>query len=299
MTDEQRKDLVGKFFACPECGLSRRIRPLGVPTHSANTEYLALTDVVPGWDQLQIGVIPRQKRRKPTGIVLAVAILACGFTVYFTVDLNGTKADKRKVEAANVPPKNVESNPPVKLPDVKLLPRQPAEIVVAPANPNPPAEKRQENVVEKPAEKPLLRRVVDAVTEPAKPPIVQPPRGAKPLLVDSETDSDVLKGVRQLLRENLPTGQWEEVAWWPARHIEAGGIRQLMARMKLRTRNKFGALEVMDLLFVADLQNGTIRVATSGGRDNDFAVSGHNAFDRGLTKIFTVQDIASGPPTLN
>ena len=293
MTDEQRKELVGKFFACPECGLSRRIRPLGVPTLSTNTESAAPTDLTRGWVRLPIGVLPRRKHWKLTGIVLAVAILVCGFTMYLTVNLKATKTDMRRVEAANVPPQNVQPNLPVKLPDVKLLPRQPAEIVEAPANPNPPrAEKRQENVIEKPAEKPLLRRVVDAVTEPARPPIVQPPRGAKPLLVDSETDSDVLKGVRQLLRENLPTGQWEEVAWWPARHIEAGGIRQLMARMKLRTRNKFGALEVMDLLFVADFQNGTIRVATSGGRDNDFAVSGHNAFDRGLTKIFTVQDIA-------
>ena len=138
MTDEQRKELVGKFFACPECGLSRRIRPLGVPTLSTNTESAAPTDLTRGWVRLPIGVLPRRKHWKLTGIVLAVAILVCGFTMYLTVNLKATKTDMRRVEAANVPPQNVQPNLPVKLPDVKLLPRQPAEIVEAPANPNPP-----------------------------------------------------------------------------------------------------------------------------------------------------------------
>ena len=38
LTDEQENELAGKFFACSECGLTRRIRPLDLPTLSVDTE---------------------------------------------------------------------------------------------------------------------------------------------------------------------------------------------------------------------------------------------------------------------
>lgn len=143
------------------------------------------------------------------------------------------------------------------------------------------------------AQRSILPNAFVWLTEPAMPPIAEPPAGKKPLLADPATDCKALSAVRALLRRNLPTGKWKELLWWPTRTIvilTLGGQQpdgvdrraKIMARMKFRTQNQSGAMEVYDFLFV--VENDGVRVATD---DVDFAHSilGKKMFDLGMKQI--------------
>jgi hypothetical protein len=56
--------------------------------------------------------------------------------------------------------------------------------------------------------------------------------------------------VRQTLRENAPSGEWDEIQWWD--EIDHQGHR--IVRLKYRTKNPFGGDSVLDEVF--ELQRG-------------------------------------------
>lgn len=60
------------------------------------------------------------------------------------------------------------------------------------------------------------------------------------------------KAVRQYLKENLPTGKWEEIKWWgPQTLIVDGGQKgPLAVRLKFRAANELGGMSVYDDVFV-------------------------------------------------
>lgn len=77
-----------------------------------------------------------------------------------------------------------------------------------------------------------------------------------------------LREVRSLLEKNLPTGQWEEIQWWPLRLCPAPNEDRSydtwqghrICRLKFRALNEQGVMEVMDQVFVIeDSQIRTIR----------------------------------------
>lgn len=266
LSDDQRRQLAGKFFACPECGVTKRIPPATDDGGKLNGDFLSHVHQRHQHPQLW----------KPS--VLVVAFITSGLVMYLVASLAfGKRAPSEEIAANHA----AQGELPAEVAPKPVLPEPKQE-------PEPKPERKPE-----PPQRSIVRQVVDAVTEPAKPPIVSPPRGSAPDLAKADIDNGMLKEVRQLLRNNLPTGQWDELAWWPSRYLEAGGHRRLMARMKIRTTNRLGALDVMDLLFLVDAEKSEIRIAVSGGVDDDFAVGGRDAFDRGITRIFTTQDAAA------
>ncbi len=86
---------------------------------------------------------------------------------------------------------------------------------------------------------------------------------ASALVPAVSTDPD-LALVRNLLKENLPTGKWEEIRWWPKRYYDPKPPRQSVigwggkhiCRLKFRTGNEAGGMEVIDQVFGID--NGKI-----------------------------------------
>lgn len=63
-------------------------------------------------------------------------------------------------------------------------------------------------------------------------------------------ESPEQKAIRAYLKENLPTGKWEEVRWWPATALKSPDWKGWVAvRLKYRTANKFGATELYDDVF--------------------------------------------------
>lgn len=67
----------------------------------------------------------------------------------------------------------------------------------------------------------------------------------KPKDVAGAVDPD-LELVRAWLKENLDDPHWEEVRWWHAREVRKSKI----GRLKYRTKNKNGATQLYDRLFV-------------------------------------------------
>ncbi len=65
-------------------------------------------------------------------------------------------------------------------------------------------------------------------------------------------ESPEQKQVRAYLKENLPTGKFEEVRWWPVKQlIVNGGEKGPNAiRLKFRSTNEQGAMSVYDDVFV-------------------------------------------------
>jgi len=68
------------------------------------------------------------------------------------------------------------------------------------------------------------------------------------------TDPDLAK-VRALLKENLPTGKFEEIQWWPTRTVPKNvgywsGHR--VCKLKFRTQNSAGGMEVVEQVFTVD-----------------------------------------------
>lgn len=63
-------------------------------------------------------------------------------------------------------------------------------------------------------------------------------------------ESPEQKQVRSYLKENLPTGKWEEVRWWPVvRLIDNGKPSNAAIRLKYRTENQFGGTSLRDDVF--------------------------------------------------
>lgn len=58
------------------------------------------------------------------------------------------------------------------------------------------------------------------------------------------------KAVRAYLKDNLPSGKFEEIRWWPVtRLIDDGKPSNPVIRLKYRTANTIGAQEVYDEVF--------------------------------------------------
>jgi len=63
-------------------------------------------------------------------------------------------------------------------------------------------------------------------------------------------ESPEQKAVRAYLKENLPTGKWEEVRWYPVvRLIDNGKPSSPAIRLKYRTENQFGGTSLRDDVF--------------------------------------------------
>jgi hypothetical protein len=60
------------------------------------------------------------------------------------------------------------------------------------------------------------------------------------------------KAVRAYLRENLPTGKFEEVKWWPVKQLLVNGGEKgpNAIRLKFRAANEQGGMSVYDDVFV-------------------------------------------------
>lgn len=69
---------------------------------------------------------------------------------------------------------------------------------------------------------------------------------------DKPKESPEQKAVRAYLKENLPTGKWEEIKWWGVKTlIVNGGERGPNAvRLKFRAENQVGGMSVYDDVFV-------------------------------------------------
>lgn len=68
---------------------------------------------------------------------------------------------------------------------------------------------------------------------------------------DKPKESPEQKAVRAYLKENLPTGKWEEIKWWPtlpgtAIASDWGGT---VTRLKYRAANQFGGMAVYDHVY--------------------------------------------------
>ena len=85
-------------------------------------------------------------------------------------------------------------------------------------------------------------------------------------VASSVTDPD-LAAVRQYLRENTPTGKWEEIRWWPARKVGGGSkywSEHRICRLKFRTENPFGGRAVMDQVFIFNPDDNHVSLAHDG-----------------------------------
>lgn len=60
------------------------------------------------------------------------------------------------------------------------------------------------------------------------------------------------KAVRAYLKDNLPTGKWEEIKWWPTTQLIVNGGEKgpLAVRLKFRAENNVGGMSVYDDVFV-------------------------------------------------
>lgn len=80
----------------------------------------------------------------------------------------------------------------------------------------------------------------------------QEQKGAKP----RETAEQKL--VREYLKENLPTGKWEEIKWWGPKQIRNGDEEgPLAVRLKFRAANEMGNMTVYDDVFI--FQKGNVK----------------------------------------
>jgi hypothetical protein len=70
----------------------------------------------------------------------------------------------------------------------------------------------------------------------------------------SEPDHEIRERVRAWLRENLDSGEWEEVRWWGSKRIEPGYVpgQELYdcLRIKLRTKSPSGGTVLRDFFFL-------------------------------------------------
>lgn len=77
------------------------------------------------------------------------------------------------------------------------------------------------------------------------------------------SDAD-LSAVREWLRENTDSGEWEEVRWWPARQVEIHNGRDYgtrrVARIKYRTSGLGGGSVLIDRYF--EMKDGRVIAAS-------------------------------------
>lgn len=66
--------------------------------------------------------------------------------------------------------------------------------------------------------------------------------------------------VRRHLRDNTPTGEWEEIEWYPVIPIDSVSA----IRLKYRTQNPFGGQSVVDEVFVLN-RDGSIQYTEANG----------------------------------
>ncbi len=69
---------------------------------------------------------------------------------------------------------------------------------------------------------------------------------------DKPKESPEQKAVRAYLKENLPTGKWEEIKWWSVLPGTAISKSQkgTVIRLKYRAENQFGGQSVYDHVYV-------------------------------------------------
>lgn len=92
-----------------------------------------------------------------------------------------------------------------------------------------------------------------------KPPVVNPGQPeqvgkdlVKQVLPKAEPDHEEREKVRTWLKENTPTGEWEEVRWWRANDVIYPGGRNpdRGIRLKYRTANELGGMSLEDEIFL-------------------------------------------------
>lgn len=73
----------------------------------------------------------------------------------------------------------------------------------------------------------------------------------KQVIPRNDPDHAEREKVRAWLRENTPTGEWEEIRWWDAVDVPRGqGKIHRMVRVKYRTENESGGMSVKDDFFI-------------------------------------------------
>lgn len=89
-------------------------------------------------------------------------------------------------------------------------------------------------------------------------------------------ESPEQKAVRAYLKENLPTGKWEEIRWWPTLPgtAVAPDWTGKVIRLKYRAENRFGGMSVYDHVYTFSNQGKmTVHNESSplqGNRDRIF-----------------------------
>jgi predicted RNA-binding Zn-ribbon protein involved in translation (DUF1610 family) len=279
LSESERRRLAGKYFACPECGVARRLRP----SVAATTNDVSFP---PADDRVQLN--PRSSFRQRLSEILAkrgrwtisiFAVVACIAVVLFATQ-------GRPIVVGQTERGGHEENARAEKPDDHALPK---EAEPAANQGQPPKDAREPPV---PENKSMFQRMASKLTEPSMPPIAAIPEGKTPALVDPQEDRRVLQAVRLLLRDTLPNGNWTEVLWWPTRILEIpstdGDLRpKVMARLRIRAENKYGALQVFDLLFV--IENDHVRFAN---REDDARHLPHaeRMFDLGMKRFTPAGD---------
>ena len=79
---------------------------------------------------------------------------------------------------------------------------------------------------------------------------------------DKPKETAEQKAVRAYLKENLPSGKFEEIRWWPTKPATAiaPDWSGTVVRLKYRTNNESGGQSVYDHVFT--LNGGKIRAHT-------------------------------------
>lgn len=55
--------------------------------------------------------------------------------------------------------------------------------------------------------------------------------------------------VRNWLFENLKSGKWEEVKWWPEASLQIGKSTRHFVKARIRSQNSFGGPDIEDFVF--------------------------------------------------
>lgn len=279
LAESERFRLAGKFFACPECGLSRRLPLINSPTDpvAAAPGLARMRTASLRFREFVAWIRNRRNLHKPIGIAACVVLVACSLIPFLTT--TATKTEGRKLAGREREPaarSKSKANPPVKLPDVRLLPRQPGKFVEPKddqQNDEPPAVSEPQPPVKPPALPPVVIE--------NRPPIAPTPPGRKPALLPIEDDARILATIRKILSDNLPDGRWTEIEYWPTRTLllRPNATPFTMARLRYRYRNRFGAMDVADQIF--EVSGDTVSTFDEGG-----GTTYKRMFDLGLRKSF-------------
>lgn len=79
-------------------------------------------------------------------------------------------------------------------------------------------------------------------------------------IVENEEHHEEKEAVRRWLKENTPSGVWEEIRWWgPIKKDDA-----MIIRLKYRTANRTGAQQIEDMIFFQGASNEEVQVEHQG-----------------------------------